>query len=68
MAPKRVGRLQSEVWRELEREEGVILRGIALELVAAKKRNDWQAVAEVAKQLAEVAMVKDPPEGDDDAG
>jgi hypothetical protein len=55
-----------EVMRELDREEGIAMRGIALELVAARKRGDWQAVDEVARHLAAVAMVKDPPEGDDD--
>jgi hypothetical protein len=58
--------LQSEIWKELERAEGVCLRGIALELVAARKRGDWRAVDEVARQLVAVALVKDPPEGDDD--
>lgn len=59
---------QAEIWKELERAEGVILRGRALELVAAKKRGDWQAVEEVARELVAVALVKDPPEGDDDDG
>lgn len=55
-----------DLMRALDREEGIAMRGIALELVAARKRGDWRAVDEVARHLAAVAMVKDPPEGDDD--